>query len=278
MAELVNEPQENLFDVVVPIGPNDVKKVMDQMNYTKKNIVGYRNIYIVCYDPSVKIEGCISINENTFPFTIKTVVEKHGKSWRNGWYLQQLIKLYSGIAIPGILDRYLILDSDTFFMKPTKFIEDNKCCYNYGVQNWGAYFHHMAQLHPSLKRVEKKQSGICHHMMFETSKVKQLFELVENHHNNKPFYEVFLDCVPKKFHSNGSGASEYELYYNYLLTYHKDDIIVRKLKWKDSKNYDKNLDYVSIHWHFSVNSPEERQRKIDESVKLRENLKKNSNS
>jgi len=40
MAELVNEPQENLFDVVVPIGPNDVKKVMDQMNYTKKNIVG----------------------------------------------------------------------------------------------------------------------------------------------------------------------------------------------------------------------------------------------
>ena len=123
MAELVNEPQENLFDVVVPIGPNDVKKVMDQMNYTKKNIVGYRNIYIVCYDPDVKIEGCISINENTFPFTIQTVVEKHGKSWRNGWYLQQLIKLYSGQVIPGILDRYLVLDSDTFFLKPIKFIK-----------------------------------------------------------------------------------------------------------------------------------------------------------
>jgi len=34
-----------------------------------------------------------------------------------------------------------------------------------------------------------------------------------------------------------SGASEYELYFNYMFKYHKEDIIVRDLRWSNvSKN------------------------------------------
>ena len=115
------------FDIVIPVGPNDKSVIEEQIKYTKKNIIGYRNIYLICYDPSITIDGCITINENIFPFNIETVAKYHGKLERNGWYLQQLLKLYAGKIIPNILDKYLVIDSDTFFLKPTTFVENNKC-------------------------------------------------------------------------------------------------------------------------------------------------------
>ena len=109
------------------------------------------------------------------------------------------------------------------------------------------------------------------HMIFETSKLKQLFEMIEQYHNNgKKFYEIFLDCVQKKYRGKGSGASEYEIYFNYLLKYHKEDIIIRALKWKDLNHYNKNYDYVSIHWHKQTNGcMKKRQEMIDKATEMR---------
>ena len=39
-----------------------------------------------------KMSGTVGI-ERIFPFNIKTIASFHGSSWRNGWYLQQLLKL-----------------------------------------------------------------------------------------------------------------------------------------------------------------------------------------
>ena len=116
------EIENNMFDIVIPIGPNDIDVVKTQLEYTKKNILGYRNIYIICYDETIQIDGCIHIPEKIFPFSIETVAEYHGKLDRNGWYLQQLLKLYAGLVIPDILDKYLVLDSDTFFFKTNRFL------------------------------------------------------------------------------------------------------------------------------------------------------------
>jgi hypothetical protein len=122
----VNEPIKGLFDIVIPVGPNDIDIIGKQIQYTRKNILGYRNIYLVSKN-TLEIDDCIQISETIYPFTINTVEEILGKSPRNGWYLQQLLKLYAGKIIPGILEKYLVLDSDTFFLKPTTFIQNNKC-------------------------------------------------------------------------------------------------------------------------------------------------------
>ena len=84
-----------LFDVVVPVGPNDKDFVYTSIEYTKKNIIGYRNIYLVCQDPLIQVDGCSTIDERTFPFTLEMI----GESKRKPWYLQQLLKLYSGKVI-----------------------------------------------------------------------------------------------------------------------------------------------------------------------------------
>ena len=54
-----------IFDIVIPIGPNDKSVIYDMVNFTKQNIIGYRNIYLVSYDSLINIEDCITINEST---------------------------------------------------------------------------------------------------------------------------------------------------------------------------------------------------------------------
>jgi hypothetical protein len=242
----------NLFDIVIPLGPNDENIIKKQIIYTKKNIIGYRNIYIISSISNFNIEGCITISENIFPFSKKTVEDLHGKSFRNGWYLQQLLKLYAGFCIEGILERYLVIDCDTIFLKPTTFIQnDNKCMYNYGDENYIVYFNHMNKLNKDFTKQIPDKSGICHHMMFEKKYIKEIIDKVELNpeHNNSPFYIIFLSNVTE---ITGSGASEYELYFNYIVKEHSDKIIIRKLKWSNIKrihfnnNYDD--DYVSCHY------------------------------
>lgn len=70
---------ENLFDIVIPVGPNDIEQIDKQILYTKKNIVGYRNIYIITSVAGFYLDGCITIDENTFPFNIEDVAKYHGK-------------------------------------------------------------------------------------------------------------------------------------------------------------------------------------------------------
>jgi len=242
----LNHSLDNAFDVVIAVGPKDKGIIEKQLEYTKKNILGYRHIYLICDDSTLCFEGCITVDERIFPFTLDTVSKIHGKLERNGWYLQQLLKLYAGWVIPNILNKYLVIDCDTFFLNPTFFVQDNKCLYNYGDEHYPPYFEHMKKLCVDFEKMENAKSGICHHMMFETKYVKEIINIVEKNHHDE-FYNVFLKTVTKK---NISGASEYEIYFNYILKYHHDKIVLRKLNWKNTGNFDltNNFDYISVHW------------------------------
>jgi hypothetical protein len=243
------------FDIVIPIGPND-KTIIDlQIKFTKKNIIGHRHIYLISGDPTLCVDGCTTINENIFPFSHETVIKYHGKSDRTGWYLQQLLKLYAGKIIDGILERYLVIDCDTFFLRPVTFIENNKCLYNFGNEHNKWYFEHMSRLDNNLFKVDKNKSGICHHMMFETKYIDELMTKIEKNHNDV-FYNVFLKLVSRS--SIFAGASEYEIYFNYMLKNHNDKIKLRRLSWENVKTLNLfdagakayvNLDYISCHWY-----------------------------
>ena len=237
------------FDIVIPVGPNDKDVIYEQIQCTKRNIIGHRNIYLISFDPTVRIDGCVTINENIFPFNINTVMKYHGKSSRTGWYLQQLLKFYASSIIEGILERYLVIDSDTFFLKPTVFIDaDNKCLYNYSTEFNKPYFEHMSRLDVDMIKVDKNKSGICHHMMFEKVYVEEIINKIEKNHNDK-FFNVFLKTVTE---IAGSGASEYEIYFNYMLKNHRDKIEIRELNWLNVKRMDEarlHHDYISCHWY-----------------------------
>ena len=77
--------------------------------------------------PNVKFKGLLTGYSKFCSTTcsnrsIETVNKYIKTNNRNGWYLQQLIKLYSGYFIPYILDHYLVIDSDVYFLKEIEFI------------------------------------------------------------------------------------------------------------------------------------------------------------
>jgi uncharacterized short protein YbdD (DUF466 family) len=235
-----------MLDVVIPVGPSDIDIIHDQIKYTKQNIIGLRNIYIVSPVTNTNISGVILVSESIFPFSIQDVASKHGATSRNGWYLQQLIKLYAGSCIPDILQNYLVIDADTFFLKPTTFLQDGVAYLNSGYEYHAEYFDHMRRVHPSFIRY-MTCSGITHHMLFNTEYVEEMRGIVEEYHK-KPFWEVFLEQVNT---SNNSGASEYEMYSNFMYKVHPDKVILRSLKWanKDKLVLNEDYDYVSVHWY-----------------------------
>jgi len=126
-------------------------------------------------------------------------------------------------------------------------MEDDKCLYNYGNEYHVKYFEHMFNLDEDLVKSYSNISGICNHMMFETKYVNEIISKIEKKHNDL-FYNVFLKLVTDTV---GAGASEYEIYFNYMLKYHGDVIKIRKLNWTINKNIllNRNLDYISCHYH-----------------------------
>ncbi len=242
------------FDIVIPVGPNDINFIDKTLNLNKKNIINYGNIYIITNTKLItdksKFDGCIVIDESTFPFNMETVKKYLGNNDRCGWYLQQLIKLYASFAIPTLLDNYLVIDSDTVFLKPTTFFDNDIPLYNFGTEYHVPYFIHMVNLHPSFSKVNN-MSGICHHLIFQKHILKDLFKLVENFHNNKKFYQIFLESIEQK-EILGSGASEYEIYFNFLQKNYPGQYKIRPLKWQNVNQLqflNNDLDYVSCHWY-----------------------------
>jgi len=244
---------KNDFDIVICVGPNDNEIVEHMLSFNKKNIIGYRNIFLVCSNPSIKIEGTITIDEIIFPFSIDDLINKFGNNNRNGWYLQQLLKFYAGNVIPDILNNYLIVDCDTHFLKPTNFItDDGKYIYTTGTEYHVPYFEHMNRLDPSLKKIHPL-SGISHHSFFNTKISNELMDRVEKkYQNKKKFWEIFLDVIDRK-QFMASGASEYEIYFTYMYLYHNDKMFIRQLNWANVANfqpsYINKYDFVSIHWY-----------------------------
>ena len=90
-------------------------------------------------------------------------------------------------------------------------------------------------------------------MIFETRFVREMFKMVEEN-GDKPFWSIFLEKVETWLtHGFGSGASEYELYFNYVCKFHPDEIEVRELNWENVQKLDlkkKDLAYISHH-HFN---------------------------
>jgi hypothetical protein len=161
------------------------------------------------------------------PELIELLTEKRGKV---GWYYQQLLKLYAPLIIPDISPNVLILDSDAIFLNPVSFLNPkNGGMYNPGTEYHTPYFQHAALLIPGFYKYFLRYSGISHHMIFQKTVIESLLQEVEGHHA-APFWQIFCHLVNPE--SIFAGASEYEIYFNYVFA-HTNQVSIRPLKWKN---------------------------------------------
>jgi len=240
-----------IFDLVICVGPKDESMINLTLPYNLKNIKGYDKVYLISpIDLTLKIsqDNIIFIKDNNFPFSISDVISYTKNPERSGWYLQQLLKLYAGFVIPKLKEYYLVIDADTAFLKPTTFFENNLPLFNYGLEYHLPYFEHMKRLDSSLEK-QTKVSGICHHMIFNKFLVRRLFDKIENNFDKQPFWKIFLEQLSPKDIA-GSGASEYEIYFNFLIKEFPNDLKIRPLKFINTGRFNEKLevDYLSVHW------------------------------
>jgi hypothetical protein len=233
-----------MYDIVIVHGPNDDEILPHCVEHIKKNVGKYRHIYIISFDASSDIfeeeilKDCRVYDESVFPFSKSDVNTINQTPNRDGWYLQQILKLYVSLTIEEMLDDYVIIDSDVLFLKPIEFKSGSRYLYNMAQEQHIPYFEHMKRLHPTFKRVYEQFGGVAHHMIFNRDIVKEMFKFVEDYHSSlngehKPFWKIFLEQV-EVGQRWASGASEYEIYINYMLQYHKEKVIPRKLKFEDT--------------------------------------------
>ena len=242
-----------MFDIVVCHGPNDDDTMLDlNIQYNTANVIDRKNIYVITSDQNLKRDDCIVIHESVFPFSVAEIREGSSEN-RYGWYLQQLIKLYAHCVIPDLSEYYLVIDCDTLFLKPTAFFENKIPLYNVGTEYHVPYFEQMYRVHKTfIKQV--KESGICHHMMFSKKILREIFFIVETDYYipNTPFWKIMIKSIDPN-HIPYSGFSEYELYFNYILKFHKDKMKIRLLAWKNTSSLDLmtsgHLNYISYHYY-----------------------------
>jgi hypothetical protein len=85
-------------------------------------------------------------------------------------------------------------------------------------------------------------------MVFEKRFLKEIFDIVEKKHNDV-FYHVFLKSVTEDI--GGCGASEYEIYFNYIFKQHPTEVTLRGLNWVNTGDFNLKCDrdYISYHWY-----------------------------
>jgi len=87
-------------------------------------------------------------------------------------------------------------------------------------------------------------------MLFEKKYVNEIIDHIESLHNDS-FWNVFFKMVDEKDVFD-SGASEYEIYFNYMCRYHPEKIQLRLLDWCNTSELNlrrQDKTYLSYHWY-----------------------------
>lgn len=84
-------------------------------------------------------------------------------------------------------------------------------------------------------------------MLFQRPVIEDLFHTVEQTHHME-FWKMFCTLVALK-HLLYSGASEYEIYFNFVFS-RSNKVEIRPLKWRSSDSLDKLADYEKEGYHY----------------------------
>lgn len=215
------------LDLFIVSIDKDFDMLPEVIFFAKLNILHpIDNIYI-CSRPSEKVlqicnnNGCIFIDENNFPFKKDKIDYFPLGVDRRGWLFQQLLKLNSNEVCDN--ENILILDSDTIFIRPIKFIENGKfvlSCSDEFHQPYREAFKKILGFIP-----KSEFSFVSHYMLFNKKKLQLLKQHIENK-NNKVWFKAIIDSASTE---STSGFSEYETYGNFIEEFFPEEML--KIYW-----------------------------------------------
>jgi hypothetical protein len=250
--------KKSYFDVVIPTCEKDIETVNICIEKVKKHVIDVRNVYVICNSSLFgKINNAICIDEDIFPFNKNDIHEYEICRERKGWFFQQLLKLYAYKIISNLSNNFLIVDSETIYYNNFNFIGPMKKS-RYFISNEvnTSYRTHIQSVLPEIKLFDPNISGITHTMLFQQNILNELFDRIKINHKRitgqeLPCWRILLLNVQKVF-------SEYDIYFNFVMDYHKYHCGIVNEYW-DTVSYipeKSNCLFLTAHRHErSINIP-----------------------
>lgn len=214
-------------DVVIPYHSKD-RPILPWSVKGIRTHLDVGNIFIIAH-PSCKQEieesGATFMDEGAIVPGLSIQSHTHPR-W--GWYFQQILKL--GMADHVQTEYYLVVDSDTVFLRPVPFFKNGKPLYATGTEYHRPYFDVFRRMLGF--KAKREYSFVTHHMLMKSALVKEVrscFREVQPWHLN-----IMKYVVPQPPWNQISQFSEYETYGHYLKKYYRDEVNIRPLEWRNS--------------------------------------------
>lgn len=220
--------------LLMPVHPKDADRLVITIPAIKRFLAHPIEDIVIISPPDAGLRnlagelGATFVDErDVLPENVANFVciDKNGRN-RNGWIRQQYIKL----SWPQWLQaqRVVTIDSDTRPVRPLRFIDDAGRTIFYTSDEYSrTYFEAVTALLGPIKRAP--WSFVAHKMMFERAYLQQIYEQIAGR-SGKDWCTTVLESVnteePEFF-------SEFELYGNYMFSFHREKIATRY--WMNKK-------------------------------------------
>ena len=244
-----------MIDFVIPFHSKDLPSLKIVIEGIK-NISCINSIFVVSIE-NPKLEGVIHISEKCWDKYInKQKIAKKFSTYapnllrRTNWLYQQFIKLYAHKVIIELTDSYVLLDSDTIFVRDVMFNPD-KFYYCFARE------YHEPYINPIKKLLDVEKtigfSTICHHMIFNKKKMAEMHSLIKDKFNSDSLFDTILSILD---YTESSCFSEWDLYSNYMILNHPEICEHRQLYWSNIRRIPSrsqinllkdHVDFVSCH-------------------------------
>lgn len=215
------------IDIVIPVIDKDAETLRAVIESAKKYIrhpIG--SFYLVSPQNSPVIKSialetnCIFIDEailvDSSPQKIQYMCNGINRA---GWAYQQLLK-WSGAKF--CKNRYyLVIDSDTVFIRPQAFEYNGRIVFDHCDFIHKPYFEAFTRLFGI--KPKSTVSFTTHHALIDTELMQEIFEYIENKHN-KPWHKAVIDTIDQK---HKSSISDYDNYGLFVTEKHPETMAIR---------------------------------------------------
>jgi hypothetical protein len=219
---------EESIDLVILTVSKDHSLLETMIESVRDNLYHRLNkIYVISRTEKPIIDFCAA---KGFTFVDELQLLGYGKDQisymvngvdRSGWIFQQLLKLSGDRCVE--MKRYLIVDSDTVFIQPHKFMEKDKIIFLQSTEWHQAYFESFRRIFGY--EAPTNLSLTSHMMLFDVEHLAAMKREIEKRHGKK-WDEVYINLARP---DDLSCVSDYETYGNWVLHRHPEKILVQPL-------------------------------------------------
>lgn len=215
------EKSDRPLNIVIPCVDKDAK-LLPLVIYSIRKFLKHpiNSINIVAPETSSFIKeictknNCIFVNEGDV--LNRDVI-------KSSWYYQQYLKWAWAEYRPDY--DYITFDADTIFLKDFSYDFQNKVVLKYEESHYKPYWNLIKSIGFN---VETNLGFVCHHMFWKREWLAELKEKIQE--KNKCSWQ---DAIKQYVDVNEMVKfSEFQTYGNFLIAYHKDDIVLED--WKNT--------------------------------------------